>query len=115
MTTNSPNSSKRKAYSLSHKLAAIDRIKSWESQAKVGREIGTASSTLHGWLKEETKLCEFVHSVDKSNELARERARTAKDCDLDTAMYEWFVQQQQAGVPLSGPNLTAQAEILIAE
>ena len=107
---NSPSSSKRKAYSVSDKLAAIDRMKSGESQAKVGRAIGTAISTLHGWLKEETKLREFVHSMDESDGLARKRAKTAKDCDLDTTMYEWFVQQQQARVPLSGPILAAQAE-----
>ena len=85
-------------------------MKSGESQANVGREIGTASSTLRGWSKDETKLREFVHIVDENDGLARKRARTAKDCDLDTAMYEWFVQQQQAGVPLSGPILAAQAE-----
>ena len=103
MATNSASNSKRKAYSVRDRLAAIDRIKSGESQANVEREIGTVSSTLRGWLKEETKLREFVHSVDENGGLARKRARAAKDCDLNTAMYEWFVRQQQAGVPQSGP------------
>ena len=35
-------------------------MKSGESQAKVGREIGAADSTLHGWLKEETILTRWT-------------------------------------------------------
>ena len=103
-------SPKRKAYSVEEKLAVVDRVKNGESQAKVCRELNLAGGTLRGWLKDEGKLREFVHSVDETGGLARKRARKAKDDDLDKSLYTWFVQQQQSGVPLSGPIVAAQAE-----
>ena len=101
---------KRKAYSVTEKLDAVSRVKNGESQAKVSRDLGMSDSTLRGWIKEELKLREYVHNLDESCGLSRKRARTAKDVDLDTVLYTWFVQQQQGGVPLSGPIVSAQAE-----
>ena len=109
-STTPKSASKRKAWSVSDKLSAVDRVRRGESQAKISRDIGVSESTLRGWLKDELKLREFVHSVDETDGLARKRARTAKDTDLDTALYTWFVQQQANGVPLSGPIVCAQAE-----
>ena len=59
-------SSKRKAYSVEVKLSAISRVRGGESQTKVSLDLSVAQSTLRGWLKEETKLREFVHSVDET-------------------------------------------------
>ena len=39
----------------------------------------------------------------------------AYDGDIDTALYTWFVQARQTGVPLSGNILKAQAEKLNKE
>ena len=103
-------STKRKAYSVEEKLAAVNRVRSGESQAKVSRDLSVAESTLRGWLKDEPKLREFVHTVDETGGLARKRARKAMDDDLDKSLYTWFVQQQSSGVPLSGPIVSAQAE-----
>ena len=72
---------KCKAYFVEDKLSAISRVRG-ESQAKVSRDLGVAESTLRGWLKDENKLREFVHSVDEIGGLARKRARKANDEDL---------------------------------
>lgn len=103
-------SMKRKAWKVSEKLTAVDRVRNGESQAKVSRDLGVAESTLRGWIKEETKLRNFVHTIDEGDGLNRKRARLAQDETLDTALYKWFVQTQHSGVPLSGPIISAQAE-----
>ena len=101
---------KHNASSVGEKLKAIDRVSKGESQAKVARDIGIPESTLHSWIKNQAKLREFVHTIDGGDGLNRKRARLAKDKDLDAVLYKWFVQQQQSGVPLSGPIVCAQAE-----
>ncbi len=100
---------KRKAYSVKEKLEVVAKIRNGQTQAQVSRETGIAEGTIRGWLKDETKLRDFVHEVDESEGLQRKRARTAKDAPLDKAMFTWFVQEQNAGVPLGGPILRAQA------
>jgi len=103
---------KRKAWTVSDKLAAVARVRAGESQAKVSRELVVAESTLRRWLKEEHKLKEFVDNLDESSGLARKQARLAQDQDLDTVVFKWFIKQQvTAGVLISGPIIAAQAEI----
>lgn len=89
--------SKRKSYAVGKKPTAITQVKQGQSQAKVSREYGVPESTLCRWLKhvkDESKLCDFVHTVDEIDRMDRKRARTAKNPTLDSAMYTWFVQEQ---------------------
>ena len=62
------------------------------------------------WVREEEKLRQFIDTIEHDEGLARKKARTAKDSDLDQAVYTWFVQRRHEGVPISGPLLRAQAE-----
>lgn len=79
-------------------------------QSVVCRESGIPEGTLRGWLKDESKLRDFVDSVDSVDGLCRKKARTAKDSHLDQALFGWFVQEQSmSGTPVSGPILQAQA------
>ena len=102
--------SKRKAWTVSDTLNAVEHTDSGETQAKVSRDLGIAESTLQGWLKEKDKLREFLHTVDESDGLNKKRARLANDKNLDAVLFKWFVQQQQSGVPLSRPIISAQEE-----
>ena len=101
---------KRKAYSVEQKLEAIARVRKGESQAVVSRDNGVPESTLRGWLKDEEKLKDFVHTLDESDGMKRKKAKTAKDPELDKAMFNWFVQERNAGTPLCGPVVVAQAK-----
>ena len=67
---------KRKQYTVQEKLHLVDRVRKGESAAKVCRESGVAEGTLRGWLKEEVKLREYLHSVDTDDGLSRKRQRT---------------------------------------
>jgi hypothetical protein len=99
---------KRKAFTVKEKLDAVDRVRNGESRTKVREDLGLGESTLRLWIKGEDKLREFVDTVDEEDGLQRKRARTAAAPGLDKAVFNWFVQEQQAGVPISGPILKAQ-------
>ena len=51
-----------------------------------------------------------MHEVDSDDGFKWKRARTANDTELDDAVYTWFTQQHEQGVPISGTILKAQAE-----
>ena len=103
---------KRKAYSIKEKLEIVARIRNGQSQCKVARETGIAESTVRGWLKDEDKLRKFVDTVEDGDGLRRKKARQAKDDTLDRAVLNWFVQERHTGLPINGPVLKAQAEVL---
>ena len=102
--------SKRKQFSLRDKLGAIDRVKSGESRVKVRTDLGLTESTLRTWLSNEAKLRTFLVDIDSDEGLSRKRRRLGQDTDLDAAVYTWFVQARQNGIPISGPIIKAQAE-----
>ena len=52
------------AYSVTDKLAVIASVKSGESQANVFHVNGVPESTIHGWLKDEENLCDFIDMVE---------------------------------------------------
>ena len=101
---------KWKAYTVAEKRKAVHRVKKGEAKTKVGRDIGAPESTVRRWVLEEEKLRQFIDTIEHDEGLARKKARTAKDSDLDQAVYTWFVQRRHEGVPISGPLLRAQAE-----
>ena len=61
-------------YSITDKLAVIASIKWSESLAQVFQDNGVPESTIHGWLKDEEKLHDFVDTVDFCDEMKRKKA-----------------------------------------
>ena len=56
----------------------IDSIKHGESQASVPCDSGMAKSAIHGWLKEENKLCNFLHKLDSTDQMKRKKAHSCQ-------------------------------------
>ena len=102
---------KQNAYTVRKKLELITRIRNGESQAKVAHETSIAESTLRGWLKSEVALRQYADGLQGEDGLKRKKQRTAKDPVLDIAMVNWFAQERQTGLPISGPVVKAHAEI----
>jgi hypothetical protein len=101
---------KRKAYYLNEKLTVIERVHNGESRSKVCSELKLAESTLRGWLKDKLKFWDYLHEVDSDDGFKRKQARTANNTELDDAVYTWFTQQREQGVPISGTIIKAQAD-----
>ena len=105
-----PGKRKLAAHTVQKKLKIVSRIRNGETQAKVSRETGIPESTIRGWLKEEPKLRQFLEEVDSDEGLLRKRTKTAKNPVLDKTVFDWFVQQRNEGLPISGPLLQSQAQ-----
>ncbi|KAI0242258.1 Exoskeleton protein RP43 [Lamellibrachia satsuma] len=70
-------------------------------------------STLRGWLKDEMKLREFIHTVEEDDGLRRKKTHVAKDSALDNAVLNWFVQERQTGLPISAtPSQCSKLDVL---
>ncbi|CAM4549744.1 unnamed protein product [Lepidochelys olivacea] len=103
-------SGKRKAYSVQEKLEAIEQLKNCKTQAKISRDIGINEFIFCGWLKNTDELGTYIHNLDEEHGLQRKRAHLANDANLDSVVYPWFVQEQQKGIPISGPLIAMQVE-----
>ena len=103
--------SKRKSYTVQDKLEAITRVKQCcETQASVSRNNNIPESILHGWIRDEHKMCDFSDIVNSNDGTKRKKARTAGDRDLDRTVYSWFVKVRQVGTPISGPLMAVQPQ-----
>ena len=98
-TNNTSITSKQKQFSLRDKLGAIDRVKGGESRVKVRTDLGLTESTLRTWLSNGAKLRTFLVDIDSDEGVSRKRRRLGQDTDLDAAVYMWFVQARQNGIP----------------
>ena len=83
-----------------------------ESQANLSRDNGVPESTIHGWLRDEEKSCDFEDVVDSTVWMERKTARNAKDPQLDKVVITWCVKERQTGTPNSSPVLRIQAQKL---
>ena len=102
---------KQKSHTVREKLEFITRIRNGELQAKVARETSIAESMLREWLKCEGQLRQYADDLQDEDGLKRKKQRTAKDPVLETAMVNWFAQERQTSLPITGPMVKAQAEI----
>ena len=73
---------KHKSYSVTDKIAVIASIKCSESIANMSCNNGVLQSTVHGWLRQEEKLGDFVDMVNSTYQLKRKKVRTSKDPQL---------------------------------
>jgi transposase-like protein len=78
---------KHTSYTVEQKLNAIQRIRNGMTKAALARELDVPESTLRGWVRDEEKLKNFIDTVDTDNGLARKRARTAQNTELDKCLY----------------------------
>ena len=103
---------KSQQHTVEFKLDVISRVKRGESKAAISRDIGVPESTIRGWVKEEEKLRAFLQTIDADEGMQRKRTRQAENTELDKAMFSFFVEKRNDGIPLSGTILQAQAETI---
>jgi hypothetical protein len=105
-------SSKRKrvVLSVSDKLTIIKRLKSGSSGASLAQEYGVGKATISEIKKKSDSILKFACVLDSADgSLNRKTMKTAKNQDLDTAVYTWFMQVRGQGQPISGPLICEKA------
>ena len=84
---------KRVVLSLGNKLTILDRLAQGEMMTKLAKEYNVGNSTLTDLKKNESKIREFVTTMESLSVCPKERKimRLAKDGQLDEALYLWYV------------------------
>ncbi len=103
--------SKRKhtSVTLQDKLQALKRLDNGESAARLAVEFGVGNSTITDWKKNRSKIEQFcIASTSKCTE-SRQTAKTTPLEKLDNALYVWFSQEREKGIPISGPLIKEKA------
>ena len=102
------NSKKRKAMDISEKVEIIQAIESGLKNVEVCSKFNKKSSTVSTiWKNRQQILDDF-----KSMNINVKKKRTCDDPELDKALYEWFKAKRIEKIPINGPILQIQANIL---
>ena len=89
---------------LKEKYEAIKKIGSGCPNKDVAADYDVPPSTLSTWLKRKDKIVKAFEGEASSK---TKRLKPCGNENLDQALYTWFVQMRQQGVPVSGPVLKA--------
>jgi hypothetical protein len=92
---------KRVVVSMQQKYDAIKRLDSGESVKKIANEYRVVSTTV--------KDCKKWCSVLAAPSPTRKTMKSSEHQKIDNALYLWFTQQRERGIPLSEPILQAKA------
>lgn len=92
------------------KLEALCRIDKGELLKNIAAEYGVGTSTVSDWKKNRADIEDFCSKMVSKDCLSDRRMATkAKNDHLDEALYLWFCQERERGVPLSGPLVQEKA------
>ena len=91
---------------MKEKNEAIKKIKGGCLNKNVAADYDVPPSTLSTWLKSKDKI---VKAFEGGASLKMQRLKPCGNENLDQALYTWFVQMTQQGVPVSGPVLREKA------
>uniref|UniRef100_A0A1B6G8K7 HTH psq-type domain-containing protein n=1 Tax=Cuerna arida TaxID=1464854 RepID=A0A1B6G8K7_9HEMI len=97
--------SKRKHSSctVEQKLKALKRLDNGESLTKIAAEIGVGKATVSDWKKNRLKIEQFSTTTSKKTLKDRHHVTVSVNEKIDEAVFLWFSQERQKGVPISGP------------
>jgi hypothetical protein len=112
------SSEKRKkvVVSMEQRLEALQRLDKGENIKKVAEEHGVARVTVGDWKKKRSEIEKWC-SARASNEGLKGR-KTMKKCEYEKvseALFLWFTQQREKGVPITGPLLQEKALVFHKE
>ena len=97
---------KRKSLSINKKLELINDLQRGDKNSTVCKKYGLSSSTVSTlWKNKESIQSAFEKNIGSSKKLKK-----CEKEDIDKALLIWFKAQREAGFPISGPILKAQAD-----
>lgn len=98
---------KRVVITFADKLAAIKEVEKGSLLKTVAANYGVGVSTVSEWVKSKSK---FLEQAVKNPH--RKTLKTSDFEKVGEALYLWFTQQREKGMPLTGPILQEKAKML---
>ncbi|XP_016905758.1 jerky protein homolog-like isoform X1 [Apis cerana] len=101
---------KKVTVTIEKKLEALFRIDKGEPMKSVAVDLGVGTSTVSDWKKNRKEIEEFCAKMVSRDSLGnRGTIKKAKNVTLDDALYVWYIQERENGIPVSGPILRKKA------
>ncbi|XP_017763087.1 PREDICTED: jerky protein homolog-like [Eufriesea mexicana] len=101
---------KKVTVTMEKKLEALFRIDKGEPLKSVAIDLGVGTSTVSDWKKNRKEIEDFCAKMVSRDSLGnRGTIKKAKNVTLDDALYVWYIQERENGVPVSGPILRKKA------
>lgn len=102
---------KRVVLGLPQKLEIIKRLRKGESATLIAPIYGIGRTTVNDIKRDADKIESHVSKMQTTDGdvKVRKTMKPAKLQQLDTVMYQWFVQARSQGIPLSGPIVMIKA------
>lgn len=96
---------------LAQKLEILDKLQRGCSQKSLANEYNVGRATIYDIKIKEAQLRTYTSQMD-SDLGKRKIMRKGENYQLDTAVYRWFIQQRNKGLPISGPVIKEKALVL---
>ena len=100
---------KRKDLTLNDKMRVLEALDQKKKQSDIAKSLGI-SQTQVSWIG--GKREELTKKWKENANPDRKRDRAGKSQEVDVALYRWFNQAQEKGLPVNGPLLREKAEKL---
>lgn len=102
---------KRVVLGLNQKLDIIKRLRNGETATSIAQVFGVGRTTVNDIKRNSEKIEQHVSKMQTTDAdvKTRKTMKPAKYEELDSVMYQWFIQSRSQGVPLSGPIIMAKA------
>lgn len=101
---------KKVTVTIAKKLKALYRIDKGEPLRSIAIDLGVGISTVSDWKKNRKEIEDFCAKMVSRDSLGnRGTIKKAKNVTLDDALYMWYIQELENGVPMSGPILRKKA------
>ncbi|KAL2085001.1 hypothetical protein ACEWY4_020519 [Coilia grayii] len=103
---------KRTPLTIKQKSEILQCLDRGEKASKIAQEYNIGKATVSDFKKARPAIKKFINQNHTSNALKRKSMKPAHDEQLDQAVFLWFSQQREKGVPVSGPMLQEKATSL---
>lgn len=101
---------KKVTVTIAKKLKALYRIDKGEPLRSIAIDLGVGISTVSDWKKNRKEIEDFCAKMVSRDSLGnRGTIKKAKNVTLDDALYMWYIQELENGIPMSGPTLRKKA------
>lgn len=109
---------KRTVISIDEKYTALKRIDNGVSQAKVAADLGVGTSTVNDWVKKRKEIEKWcsTHVAGSSSSgtgskktSGRKTMKEGEHTKVSEALYVWFLQKREQGIPITSPLLQEKA------
>ncbi|XP_043254135.1 jerky protein homolog-like [Colletes gigas] len=101
---------KRVVLSIKTKHEIIQKLENGESAAKLAKIYGIGKATITGIKNQKCAIENYLLQADSLDvSTTRKSLMVPKNKNVDDAVFQWFLQNRDKGVPISGPILCEKA------